>query len=262
MWNQFHQTVPVTVSGDTLRWSDHSSVNQTELSYDEVHRDWVLIWSSWAPWNASTLNHERQIVGPSQTHICTPQPPTHTGWNTHLTLIMKMEPRLHTHLRWVTWRYAHIYRHNYTSKQSICEWHTCSDMDTHASSCVQIHWYAEIYCQRSDSVNRTDCRWHLSPWMPCGTFFLPFTEPPPFFPFMLFVPLLLFSLQNLIGGRHTLKCFPHACRIFIQMCERGQGSSWSQLPSVYFILDELSASRRHLGSTKGGAHGDSFSADL
>lgn len=39
LWNQFHQTVPVTVSGDTLRWSDQADVNQKELSYDEVNRD-------------------------------------------------------------------------------------------------------------------------------------------------------------------------------------------------------------------------------
>lgn len=43
LWNQFHQTVPVTVSRNTLRWSDQADVNQKELSYDEVNRDWVLI---------------------------------------------------------------------------------------------------------------------------------------------------------------------------------------------------------------------------
>lgn len=43
MWNPFHQTVPVTVSRDTQRWSDQADVNQKELSYDEVNRDWVLI---------------------------------------------------------------------------------------------------------------------------------------------------------------------------------------------------------------------------
>lgn len=135
------------------------------------------------------------------------------------------------------------------------------DMDTHVSACVQILWHTEIYCQRSDAVDKIDCRWHLSSWMLCGTFF-PTSHRNPLFPFMLLVTLLLFRLQSLIGGRHTLKYFPHACRIFIQMCEQGQGSSWSQLPSVYFILDELSVSKRHLGSTKGGAHGDSFSGNL
>ena len=39
MWNQFYQTVPVTVSRDTVRWSDQADVNQIELSYDEVNRD-------------------------------------------------------------------------------------------------------------------------------------------------------------------------------------------------------------------------------
>lgn len=39
MWNQFHQTVPVTVSRDMLRWSDQADVNQIELSYNEVNRD-------------------------------------------------------------------------------------------------------------------------------------------------------------------------------------------------------------------------------
>lgn len=72
----------------------------------------------------------------------------------------------------------------------------------------------------------------------------------PLFQFLLLVTLLLFRIQNLIGGCHALKSFPHACSIFIKMCEQGQGSSWAQRPSVHFILDELSVSERHCGSSQ------------
>lgn len=157
------------------------------------------------------------------------------------------------------WMYA--YRHNYTSKQSICG---MTHLFWHGHTCICLCANTLIYRDLLSEVRRCGQNWlQMTPlFMNAVRHILPTSHRNPLFPFMLLVTLLLFRLQSLKGGRHTLKCFPHACRIFIQMCEQGQGSSWSQLPSVYFILDELSVSNRHLGWTKGEAHGDSFSADL
>lgn len=161
-------------------------------------------------------------------------------------------------MRSIMWMCAYI--HNYQTEVYV-EWHTYSEMGTHVAAHVHIHGYIEIYCHRSDAVDRIGCRCYLSSTN-AVRHILPTSHRNPLFPFMLLVTLLLFGLQSLIGELHTLKCFPHACRIFIQMCEQGQGSCWAQLPSVYSVLGELSVSKRHLGSSKGGAHGDSFSADL
>lgn len=136
------------------------------------------------------------------------------------------------HMHSITWMYA--CRHNYTQrKRKRSVWNDTPFLTWTHTACVQIHWSTEISCQRFDAVDRIDCRWYRSSWMLRGTFFLPPTETPFFFPFMLLVTWLLFRLQSLIGGRHTLKCFPHACRIFIQMCERGQGE---QLVAAAFCV--------------------------
>ena len=70
----------------------------------------------------------------------------------------------------------------------------------------------------------------------------------PLFPFMHSAASLLFRILNLIGGRHARKSFPHACRIFIQMCERGQRSDWARGTSCAF--HQLPVSERHLGSSE------------
>lgn len=66
-------------------------------------------------------------------------------------------------------------------------------------------------------------------------------------PFVLSPTLFLFRIQSLIGGRHAVKSFPHACRIFIQMRDQGQESDCAWGPCV---LHQFPVSKRHLGSSK------------
>lgn len=119
------------------------------------------------------------------------------------------------------------YTHNYTLKQK----YMCNDTSWNGHACARVPACVQrqslIHCRfivgRSDAADRIGCRCHLSS-MNAVRHIPPGLPQKPLFPFMLSVTLLLLRTQSLLGGRHALKSFPHACRIFIQMCERGQGS--------------------------------------
>lgn len=55
-------------------------------------------------------------------------------------------------------------------------------------------------------------------------------------PFIHSLTLLLLRTQSVIGRRHTLNFFPHACRASSFRCViRVRGSDWARGPSVHFI---------------------------